>query len=103
MQSAPAGSHAGAAWARTTCRLHDHELRGLPDDLALAECGEGLVEDGLAVGVAAPLLHVGQVGLVGLVPRRRGRGELVLAGREAAAGAVPGLRWLHTGLLGEAR
>ena len=28
---------------------------------------EGLLQDGLAVGVAAPLLHVGQVGLVGLV------------------------------------
>src|SRR6185437_17117624 len=45
--------------------------------------------DGLPVGVRAALLHVGQVGLVGLNARRRRRVRLVLAGREAAPRALP--------------
>ncbi len=48
-----------------------------------------LGENRLAVGVGAPLLHVGQVGLVGLDPRRGRRVRLVLAGREAAPGTLP--------------
>ena len=44
---------------------------GLADETATAELLQRLGQDGLAVGVAAPLLHVGQVGLVRLVPRRR--------------------------------
>ena len=51
--------------------------------------GEGLLEQGVAVGVAAPLAHVGQVGLVRLGARRRRRVLLVLPGRQAAARAVP--------------
>ena len=61
--------------------------------------GEGLLEQRVAVGVAAPLAHVGQVGLVRLGPRRRRRVLLVLPGRQAAARAVPQLR--HVGLGGE--
>src|SRR5205807_5673378 len=51
--------------------------------------GECLGEDGLAVRVAAPLPHIGQVRLVRLGARRVRRVVLVLPCREAAAGAVP--------------
>src|SRR5579863_3723085 len=54
-----------------------------------AEPLQGLGEDGLAVGVGAPLLDVREVRLVGLDPRRGRRVGLVLAGREAAPGALP--------------
>src|SRR5690606_3522729 len=53
---------------------------------------KSLGQDGRAVLVAAPLLHIGQVRLVRLVLRRSGRVGLVLTGRETAAGAVPPLR-----------
>src|SRR6185437_12307487 len=46
-------------------------------------------EDRLAVGVAAPLLYVSQVSLVGLDTRWSRRVVLVLAGREAAPRALP--------------
>src|SRR3569833_3124236 len=62
---------------------------GLDRGPLVAELGEGLFEDGLAVGVAAPLLHVREMRLVRLVARRR-RGVLrVLAGVESAPGAFP--------------
>src|SRR3954453_13461348 len=72
------------------------------DDAAGAERVERLLQDGLAVGVAAPLLHVRKVGLVRLVLRRGRRVVGVLTGREPAPGAVPGLRRLDPRLLGEA-
>src|SRR3954452_1332276 len=50
---------------------------------------ERLLEQRVAVGVAAPFADVGEVGLVGLGPRRGRRLLLVLAGRQTAAGAVP--------------
>ena len=66
-----------------------------------AQPAERLLEDGRAVGVAAPLLHVREVGLVRLGARRR-RGVLVVApGRQAAARAVPLLGDLRLG--GEGR
>src|SRR5215211_4297405 len=80
------------------CRL---VLRGSAA-AAGAERGEGLVEDRLAVLVGAALLHVREVGLVGLVLRRSGRVRLVLAGGVPAARAVPGGRGLVAGLLREA-
>src|SRR3954454_19714264 len=56
------------------------------------ELRERLFEDGLAVLVRAPLLHVREVRLVRLVAGRvRGRLRLS-AGREAAARAVPCVR-----------
>src|SRR6516162_4958252 len=62
-----------------------------------AEAGQGLGQDGLAVGVAAALLHVGQMRLVGLNARRRRGLLLVLAGRVAAPGALPGLGYRGVG------
>src|SRR5215469_11669688 len=59
---------------------------------AAAQALERLGEDRLAIGVAAPLLHVRQVRLVGLSARRRWRVRLVPAGREAAARALPLVR-----------
>src|SRR5215469_10589252 len=56
---------------------------------AAAQALQGLGEDGLAVGVAAPLLHVGEVSLVRLDSRRCRRAGLVLAGREAAPRTLP--------------
>src|SRR6266702_3407473 len=56
-----------------------------------AQAGQGLGQDGLAVGVAAALLHVGEVRLVGLDARRLRRGMLVLARGVTAAGALPGV------------
>ena len=63
----------------------------------LGACGtthasERLGEDGLAVGVGAPLLHVGQVRLVGLNARRCRRVLLVGTGRVPASRALPGVR-----------
>src|SRR5271165_383 len=57
-----------------------------------AEAGEGLGQDGLAVGVAAALLHVSQVRLVRLDAGRVRRGLLVLARGIAATGALPRVR-----------
>src|SRR5580693_4355397 len=66
-----------------------------------AEAGQGLGQNRFAVGVAAALLHVREVRLVGL-DARRGRGALlILAGRVAAPGALPGLG--YGGVGGEAR
>src|SRR5690606_23694199 len=67
-------------------------FEGLLDGGApLAELGQGLFEDGLAVLVAAAFFHVRQVRLVRL-GLRRGRGVLrVLSGGEPAARTVPGL------------
>src|SRR5215213_9886217 len=72
------------------------------DEAPLAQLLQRLVQDGLAVAVAAPFLHVGEVRLVRLHLGRRGRVLLVLPGRETAAWAVPCLRCLRAGLLGEA-
>src|SRR5689334_23322460 len=57
-----------------------------------AQAGQGLGQDGLAVGVAAALLHVGEVRLVRLDAGRVWRGLLVLARGVAAARALPGVR-----------
>src|SRR5262249_7186807 len=54
-----------------------------------AQALQRLGEDGLAVGVGAALLHVGEVSLVRLDAGRGGRVRLVLAGREAATRALP--------------
>ena len=62
-----------------------------------------LLEEGVAVGVAAPLPHVRQVRLVGLGPRGRRRVLLVLPGRQPAARAVPGLRDVGVGREGDPR
>jgi GNAT superfamily N-acetyltransferase len=59
---------------------------------ALTDLGQGLGEDGGAVGLGAPLLDVRQVGLVRLGPGPPGRVLPVQTGRLAAARAVPGLR-----------
>src|SRR6266568_6741051 len=59
---------------------------------ALAEPVQGLGQDGGAVGVVAALLHIGEMRLVRLGVRRRGRVGLVLASRETAPRAVPCLR-----------
>jgi 6-phosphogluconolactonase len=59
--------------------------------LLAAELGQRLGEDRLAVGVAAALLHVREVRLVRLGARCVRRDVLVLAGGQAAAGAVPDL------------
>src|SRR5215813_12355904 len=67
----------------------------------LAEPLQGLCQDGGPVRVAAPLLHIGQVGLVRLAARRPGWVRLVATGRESAPGAVPGFR--HGGITREAR
>src|SRR5580704_3865092 len=56
-----------------------------------AQAGQGLGQDGLAVGVAAALLHVGEVRLVGLDTGRIRRGVLVLARGVTTAGALPGV------------
>ncbi|CAK7285565.1 hypothetical protein SGPA1_31438 [Streptomyces misionensis JCM 4497] len=69
-------------------------------DLA-AQFGERLGEDRLAVRVAAPLPHIGEVGLVRLGARRVRGVVPVLAGRKAAARAVPGVGNLR--VAGEAR
>src|SRR5690606_26539790 len=76
---------------------------GRSDAATGAQRGERLVEDGHAVLVAAALLHVREVRLVRLVAQRRRRVLAVLAGREAAPRAVPGLRGLDARLRGEAR
>jgi hypothetical protein len=55
------------------------------------QASERLGEDGFAVGVAAPLLHVGQVGLVGLNARGGGRVLLIRARRVTTARALPGV------------
>src|SRR5215831_9038309 len=57
-----------------------------------AQAGQGLGQDGLAVGIAAALLHVGEVRLVGLDAGRIRRGVLVLARGVTTAGALPGVR-----------
>src|SRR5690348_14518352 len=59
--------------------------------------GSGACEAEFPTGVAAPLFHVRQMGLVGLGPRRRRRCQLVLPGRQAAPRAVPQRRRLHVG------
>src|SRR3954453_17622772 len=66
-----------------------------------AELGERLLEERLAVGVGAPLLHVRQVRLVRLGAPGRRRVLLVGVGRQAAAGAVPGTGELR--VVGERR
>src|SRR5688572_6731995 len=64
--------------ARGSARSED-DLAGLA---AGAEEGDGLVEDVGGLGLRAPLLHVGEVRLVGLDLRGRGRVLAVQAGRE---------------------
>src|SRR4051794_24377179 len=75
------------------------------DDLAtrtaLAQRLEGLAEDRRGLVVAATLLHVGEVGLVGLRLRRGRRVLGVEVRRHPAAGAVPDLR--DRGVGGEGR
>ena len=66
---------------------------------ALVQPGERLFQQCVAVGVAAPLAHVGQMRLVRLGARRRRRVLLVLPGRQSAARAVPVLR--DVGVAGE--
>ena len=65
----------------------------LEDDVAglaaAAEQLDGLVEDRLGLGVGAALLHVGQVGLVGLDLRRRRRVLGVEARRQPALAGSP--------------
>src|SRR5690606_1716989 len=68
-----------------------------------AEGGEGILEEGLTVGVRATLLHVRGVRLVRLVARGLRRGLTVLAGGQPAARAVPGLGDDDLRLRGEAR
>src|ERR671912_2023588 len=70
---------------------------------ALVQPGEGFLEEGVAVGVAAPLADVGQVGLVRLGALGRGRVLLVLAGREATPRAVPQLGHVRVGREGDPR
>src|SRR5215813_4633543 len=67
---------------------------------APAQAGEGLGEDGGAVGVVAALFHVGEMCLVRLGVRGRRRVRLVLARGETAPRAVPGFR--DRGVAGEA-
>src|SRR5205823_5760693 len=68
----------------------------LVDDLAAGAAGaeflEGLVEDLLGLLLGAALLHIGQVGLVGLDLRRRRRVVHIGAGRQTAPWTVPLLR-----------
>src|SRR3954453_2292788 len=71
--------------------------RGLDGGPLVAELGEGLFEDGLAVGVATPLLHVREMRLVRLVARGRRGGLGGLAGGETAPGAVPLVRYGDVG------
>src|SRR5215469_3345518 len=85
----------GRGWCGRGCRENARAVR-LPGRLAwnrglygAAQTLQGLGEDGLAVGVAAPLLHVGEVSLVRLDSRRGRRAGLVLAGREAAPRTLP--------------
>src|SRR5262245_25447101 len=66
-----------------------------------AEPRQGLGQDGGPVRVAAPLLHIGQVGLVRLAARRPRWVRPVTTGWESAPGAVPGFR--HGGITREAR
>src|SRR5690606_32119842 len=112
-------SRASAAEPRRNSASHAFRVRrapGLPSSVSGGPAGEGrsdaatgaqrgerLVEDGHAVLVAASLLHVREVRLVRLVAQRRRRALAVLAGREAAPRAVPGLRSLDVRLRGEAR
>src|SRR5215467_335992 len=58
----------------------------------LPEPLQRLGQDRRPVRVAAPLLHIGQVSLVGLAARRPGWVGLITPGREPAPGAVPGFR-----------
>lgn len=51
-----------------------------------------LLQDGLTVGLATPLFHVGQMRLVGLVLRGSRRVLGVLTGGETTTGAVPLIR-----------
>ena len=74
---------------RSTASVPDALHRGRDRSTLGTQLGQGLFEDRLAVGVAAPLLHVGEVRLVRLVPRRRRRVLRVLAGGEPAPGTVP--------------
>ena len=90
---------------RRRCRVGVHIRRlgvepGLEDDLAGLAAGaeelEGLVEDDLGLLVGAALLHVGEVGLVGLDLGRRGRvlgvegrGEPALGGSPTTRGSRP--------------
>src|SRR5664280_180187 len=70
---------------------------------ASAQCFERLGQDRFAVGVAATLLDVCEVGLVGLVARRSRRVLVVLPGGQPAPRAVPQLGRLDAVLLSEAR
>src|SRR5690606_10571695 len=65
------------------------------DEAAVPQLAEPLLEDGLALGVGAALLHVGQVGLVDLGRGGRRGVVLVAAGRQATALAHPLGRDLH--------
>ena len=87
-RSRAAGSDPGrSASARRTCARRPSARGYAP--AALAQPGERLFEQRVAVGVAAPLAHVGQVGLVGLGARRRRRVLLVLPGRAARSAGSP--------------
>ncbi len=88
-KSATSCANSATSWS-------ENDLAGLP---AGAEELDRLVEDDLGLLVGATLLHVGEVGLVGLDLRRR-RGVLgVESGRQAALRAVPGVG--HDSLDGE--
>ena len=79
----PVTSPGCAPTARSRQKMRSPDLRR-----ERSSC-ERLVEDVRGLGVGAALLHVGQVGLVGLDLGRRRRVLLVHARRQAALGAVP--------------
>src|SRR5690606_21738102 len=74
---------------RLQSRRHRSALR--------TELSDRLLQDGLAVGFATPLLHVGQMRLVGFGLRRGRRVLGVLTGGETTTGAVPLIRDLSIG------
>src|SRR5665647_1199229 len=61
----------------------------LTDESPAPQGLQRLVQDRFALGLAATLLHIGQMGLVGLNAGGRRRVGLVLTGRQTTARAVP--------------
>src|SRR5690242_16889072 len=95
----PQGARLSRPGAEKDTRLGQETGRLLPTGTCettalsvLPEPLQRLGEDRRPVGVAAPLLHIGQVRLVGLAARRPGRVGLITPGREPAPRAVPRLR-----------
>src|SRR5664279_224283 len=73
----------------------------LTDESPAPQGLQRLVQDRFALGLAATLLHIGQMGLVGLHTGGRRRVGLVLTGRQTTARAVPVLRNRQADLVGE--